>query len=95
MIQSSRPTHIEVSTPAPGDGEEISERRAKQGTRGRHILIVLSVSIALVVIAFIGAYALNGRPSVGSETGTAANERVEAFHGPAPTTAPATAQPAS
>ena len=62
MIQSTRrPTHIEVSTPAPGDGEEISERRAKQGTRGLHMLIVLSVSIALVVIAFVGTYALHWR----------------------------------
>ena len=68
MIQSTRrPTHIEVSTPAPGDGEEISEQRAKQGSRGRHILIVLTVSISLVVIAFIASFVFNARPGIRDE----------------------------
>jgi len=73
MVQTPRrPTHIEVSTPAPGDGQEISASSAKQGTRGLHILIVLTASLTLVVMAFIAAFAFNGRPSVGERAGRAA-----------------------
>ncbi|MEO6340848.1 MAG: hypothetical protein ABIO39_12460 [Caulobacteraceae bacterium] len=67
MAQPNHPTHIEVSTPAPGDGQEIGERDAKQANRGRHIFIVLTTSLVLVVLAFIGAFAFNARPSVGDK----------------------------
>lgn len=60
----AHPTHIEVSTPAPGDGQEIGERQAKQGNRGRHIFIVLTASLVLVVLAFLGSFAFNARPSM-------------------------------
>lgn len=81
---SRRPTHIEVSTPAPGDGEEISETAAKQGRRGLHILTVLTVSLILVVIAFVSAFVLNGRPSVGGAAATASSERSQMFSAPEP-----------
>ena len=101
MAQSQRPTHIEVSSPAPGDGEEIGERQAKQGNRGRHILIVLTTSLALVVLAFIGAFAFNGRPSMpegGQVTvgeGTAAPNADKSFSATpkTPTPAPAASPP--
>jgi len=64
MAQSQHPTHIEVSNPAPGDGQDIGERQAKQGNRGRHIVIVLTASLALVVLAFLASFALNARPSM-------------------------------
>jgi hypothetical protein len=79
-----RPTHIEVSTPAPGDGEEISESRAKQGRRGLHILTVLTVSLALVVVAFVAAFVLNSRPSMGGQAATASAQRSQMFNAPEP-----------
>ena len=79
-----RPTHIEVSTPAPGDGEEISESSAKQGRRGLHILTVLAVSLVLVVIAFIAAFVTNSRPSMGANNATAREARAEMFNAPEP-----------
>ncbi len=89
-----RPTHIEVSTPAPGDGEAIGELQAKQGNRGRHIFLVLMASLVLVVLAFLGSFAFNARPSmreggqvtVGAET--ANPNAARSFDAPAP--APAT-----
>jgi hypothetical protein len=78
-----RPTHIQVSTPAPGDGEEISETRAKQGRRGRHVMMVLTVSLVLVVIAFIGAFLTNSRPSFG-ERETANASSAQLFNAPEP-----------
>jgi hypothetical protein len=80
---SRRPTHIEVSTPAPGDGEEISETHAKQGRRGLHILTVLTVSLILVVIAFVGVFLTNSRPSLGAGK-TASAERSQMFNAPEP-----------
>jgi hypothetical protein len=78
-----RPTHIEVSTPAPGDGEEISEARAKQGLRGRHVVMILTVSLVLVVAAFVGAFLANGRPSFGQrETANATSAQM--FNAPEP-----------
>jgi hypothetical protein len=88
-----RPTHIEVSTPAPGDGEEISETNAKQGRRGLHILTVLTVSLALVVVAFVAAFVMNSRPSLGARGQTASAERSQQFS--APETPPPTQRPAS
>ena len=64
MAQPQHPTHIEVSTPAPGDGQDIGERQAKQGNRGRHIFIVLTTSLVLVVLAFLASFAFNARPSM-------------------------------
>ena len=96
------PTHIEVSTPAPGDGQDIDERDAKQGNRGRHIFIVLTASLVLVVLAFLGSFAFNARPSIregGQVTvgeGTANPSAAKSFNAPAPTTAtpePATTPP--
>ncbi|WP_298126223.1 hypothetical protein [Brevundimonas sp.] len=35
-----------------GQGEVITETRAKQGRGGRHMMVVMGVSLALVAVAF-------------------------------------------
>ena len=90
---ANQPTHIEVSTPAPGDGQDIDERDAKQGNRGRHVFIVLATSLVLVVLAFLGAFAFNGRPAIkqggqATVSEAAANpDAAKSFDAPAPKSA--------
>jgi flagellar basal body-associated protein FliL len=51
------PTHPPVND--AGDGQVISERQAKQGNRGRHMFVVLGVSVALAVVAMFGIWGLH------------------------------------
>ncbi len=39
-----------------GDGQVIPERQAKQGNRGRHMFVVLAVSVVLAVIVMFGIW---------------------------------------
>jgi len=47
-----KPPHGPVN--AAGDGQVVPETRAKQGGRGRHMMLVLGVSVALVAVVMIG-----------------------------------------
>jgi hypothetical protein len=46
-------------TNAAGDGQVVTEARAKQGLRGRHMMIVLAISVVLAAGAMFGLWALN------------------------------------
>ena len=55
MATSERPTHIEVSTPAPGDGETVSVEDARQANPGKRILMILVISLGAAILV-LGAY---------------------------------------
>jgi len=49
-----KPLHGPVN--AAGDGQVVPETRAKQGGRGRHMMVVLGVSVALAAVVMIGIW---------------------------------------
>jgi hypothetical protein len=49
-----KPLHGAIN-PA-GDGQVIPEVKAKQGGRGRHMMVVLGVSVALAAVVMIGVW---------------------------------------
>jgi hypothetical protein len=55
----------------PGDGVDISARRARGAFPGKHVLAILLASLALVVIAFIVAFATNPTTPVAEKPGSA------------------------
>lgn len=65
-----------------GQGEVTTETRAKQGRGGRHMMVVMGVSLALVVVAFAVIYFVAGPGLQRAETSTEAA-----------TTSPGAAQP--
>ena len=42
-----------------GDGQVISERQVKQGGRGKHMFVVLAVSIVLAIVVMFGIWSLH------------------------------------
>lgn len=53
------PTAAPGATDAAGDGVQLSGTRAAQGRTGRPVLVVLICSVALVVVALFGIWALH------------------------------------
>ena len=45
-----------------GDGQVVAETMAKQGLRGRHMMVVLSVSIVLAAVLLMVIWAFNAGP---------------------------------
>jgi hypothetical protein len=52
-----KPLHGAVN--AAGDGQVIPETKAKQGGRGRHMMVVLGVSVALAAVVMIGVWGVS------------------------------------
>ena len=59
------------TTPQPGDGVDISARRARGARPGKHVLLILAASLALVIIAFMVAFATNPTTPVADQPGSA------------------------
>jgi hypothetical protein len=62
MVMSKTPRHDEPlhgPVNAAGDGQVVAETRAKQGGRGRHMMVVLGVSVALAAVVMIGIWGFN------------------------------------
>jgi hypothetical protein len=55
-----KPLHGPVN--AAGDGQVIHEARAKQGGRGRHMMVVLGVSVALAAVVMISIWGFSSGP---------------------------------
>jgi hypothetical protein len=75
------------STAQPGDGVDISARRARGAFAGKHVLLILVASVALVVVAFLVAFATNSTTPVAQKAGNAKVEEravVEKFNAPEP-----------
>jgi flagellar basal body-associated protein FliL len=55
------PTPIRNAPPVndAGDGQVISERQVKQGSRGKHMFVVLAVSIVLAIVVMFGIWSLH------------------------------------
>ncbi len=76
-----KPLHGPVN--AAGDGQVIGEVRAKQGGRGRHMMVVLGVSVVLAAAVMIGVWGLNSKAlSRAQHVGGPA--RAAAHHNPTP-----------
>lgn len=89
--RSDRPTHIEVSTPAPGDGETITIEDARGATSGKRILAVLAISLGAAVIGLGAYWAINAPKlqtadaSSGGVTGQLVTDSAaKTFNAPAP-----------
>jgi hypothetical protein len=61
--------HPEVAQ--PGDGVDISARRARGAFPGKHVLLILAASLALVIIAFLVAFATNPTTPLAGKPGSA------------------------
>ncbi|OYX32038.1 MAG: hypothetical protein B7Y99_09095 [Caulobacterales bacterium 32-69-10] len=59
------------TTPQPGDGVDISARRARGAFAGKHVLLILAASLALVIIAFLVSFAINPTTPVADDPGSA------------------------
>jgi hypothetical protein len=82
-----------------GEGEVISETRAKQGRGGRHMMVVMGVSLVLVAVAFAVIYVVAGpglqRAENSTEAATTSPGAAQPLPGqPAPPPAGPPAQPA-
>lgn len=74
------------TTAQPGDGVDISARRARGAFPGRHVLLILVASLALVVVAFLVAFATNPTTPVADKAGNGKVEQpalVQQFDAPA------------
>lgn len=78
-----------------GDGVETTGNNAAQGRRGKHVFIILVVSLALVVVALFGVFFLNLGPlstnqGAGGQSGTNNPNAAAQFHTapPSPKQAP-------
>jgi hypothetical protein len=72
------------SNPA-GDGVDISARRARGALFGRHVFVVLIVSLVLVVVAFAVAFMTNSTTPVSKSGGQVEQPSVvQQFHEPEP-----------
>ncbi len=49
-----KPLHGPVN--AAGDGQVVPEVHAKQGGRGRHMMVVLGASVALAAVVMVGVW---------------------------------------
>lgn len=82
------------TTAQPGDGVDISARRARGAFPGKHVLLVLLASLALVVIAFAFAFVTNPTTPVADRPGSAqVTDPATASQFDAPTPAPQTVTP--
>jgi len=52
-----KPLHGPVN--AAGDGQVLPEVHAKQGGRGRHMMVVLGVSVGLAVVVMVSVWGLS------------------------------------
>lgn len=80
------------TTTQPGDGVDISARRARGAFPGKHVLLILVASLALVVIAFMVAFATNPTTPVADGPGSAhvtEPATAQQFEAPEPASAPA------
>jgi hypothetical protein len=59
------------TTAQPGDGVDITVRRARGAFPGKHVLLILVASLALVVVAFMVAFATNPTTPVSDGPGSA------------------------
>jgi hypothetical protein len=84
---ASNSSSTDTGATQPGDGVDIAAPRARQAYPGRRILWILLASLALVVIAFIIAFATNPTTPVDEKAGQARTRdpaAAELFHAPEP-----------
>jgi hypothetical protein len=55
-LPDQHPTHIEVGTPSPGDGQTVSAADAMGGQKTGHMRWVLSISVVMAVVVMIAAF---------------------------------------
>ena len=73
-----------TTEPVPEHAPDLDATHARQGRRGMHAFIILVVSLALVVVAYVVIYAMHAQPLSGQGGQTATTSAARAFNGPEP-----------